>query len=172
MLLLVLTFAFTVVPTAMGYKTLIVTGGSMQPVIHPGDAVIIKPAPVESYQENDLATFHNPAGGITTHRIVATKVVNGETFFQTKGDVNVEPDPDLTPAGAVVGKVSLDIPKLGYVLNVLEKPLVKLALLAFPILVLLAGELTDLTRPRKKGAASDSVVGIHGIEPPGQGRNV
>jgi len=95
----------------------IVQSGSMEPSVPVGSLVTIVPA--AHYAAGDIITFGDDSKRRipTTHRIVATERVGGSLHFRTKGDANEEADNALVPHSAVVGKVMLTMPRLGYVLD-------------------------------------------------------
>lgn len=102
-----------------GYKFMIVSSGSMEPVLPVGSLVIVTPCDYEDLEYGDIVTMN--AGGINlTHRVVGkydrnhpsdvnTYLVPGdagydtETIWVTKGDANAQPDGPLNDD--VVGKV-------------------------------------------------------------------
>ena len=47
-LMAIMVFASGSLPAMLGFKTMVVTSGSMEPAIHVGDAVILRPTPPES----------------------------------------------------------------------------------------------------------------------------
>src|SRR5437870_5307903 len=75
LLLIVLLFASSVVPSVLGYRAMIVTSGSMAPAIHAGDAVLVRPEPPSSIAVGDVVTFsiatmEGRGMGTTTHRVI------------------------------------------------------------------------------------------------------
>lgn len=102
---------------ALGYTTMIVTGGSMEPSIAVGSLVLLDDVDPERIAAGDVITYHGyGAAGATTHRVVAPVTVGGELHFQTKGDANDTPDADLAPAAGVVGEVRASVPYAGRIL--------------------------------------------------------
>jgi signal peptidase len=91
-----------------GYKSLIVQSGSMEPTIMTGDVVVIGKA--IKYLTNDVITFNDEEGYITTHRIIEAN----NNVYKTKGDANREQDSESVEESQVMGKVILTVPKLGY----------------------------------------------------------
>ena len=111
-------FLVVTVPPLFGLKTMIVTGGSMSPKILAGDAALVERSSWTSVQVGDVIVFGRMGGdGMTTHRVVAIRAVQGRTYFQTKGDANSTPDGNLAPAEALNGTVALTLPKAGYLLS-------------------------------------------------------
>lgn len=100
-----------------GYKFMIVSSGSMEPVLPVGSLVIVTPCEYEDLKDGDIIT--KDAGGIyLTHRIIGkydetnTKkylTPEDEGYYEaeywiTKGDASDTIDPKLTPE-VIVGKV-------------------------------------------------------------------
>ena len=83
---------------------------------------------------------------IITHRIVGVRVAHGIVSYVTKGDANNAPDATPRPASDVVGVFRFAVPRGGYVLAALHRPLVLGLLLASPLLLLLAGQLFQVAR--------------------------
>lgn len=154
-----LVFGTTTIPAVLGLKTMVVTSGSMEPAIRAGDATIIRTTPVDSLRVGDVITYGSVGGeGMTTHRIIAISEIDGTTFFQTKGDFNNTPDPNLTPTGAVYGRVVVTLPKLGRLLFFSATALGKLLVIGTPLLILMASEFKGLPRPRKPTPAGEAHV--------------
>lgn len=104
-------------PQIFGYSQLIVTTGSMEPSIRPGDVVIIRE--MDSYQMGDVVTFRDPEGSLVTHRIVGQ---NSEGFI-TKGDANNVEDDRLLKREQVVGGLVACLPMIGGLMLFLKSPL-------------------------------------------------
>jgi signal peptidase I len=108
-----------------------------------GDIIIIQGVNTKdlntNYPNSDIIVFHSPiTGELIVHRIIGTKIVNGTTYFFTKGDGNGYPDtwpqipksldsrsgvdswdymrnPPGVPQNLVVGKVIMRIPWFGWI---------------------------------------------------------
>jgi len=140
-LMAALVFGSASLPALLGYNTMVVTSGSMEPAIRVGDAVMMKPPTPGEIRVGDVITF-KPFGsrGLVTHRVVATSEIEGDPYFQTQGDANATPDPDLTSAEAVFGKVALTLPKMGFLLHFAATPRGKMLMIALPLFVLMVRE--------------------------------
>lgn len=97
------------------YPSVVLTG-SMQPLIKPGDIVIVKKIG-EQDRENinigEIIQFRNLEQEISiTHRVINIDHKEG-LKYQTKGDHNSSPDGDLVMPKAVRGKIISVVPKLG-----------------------------------------------------------
>lgn len=122
-----------------GYKSFLVQSGSMEPAIMTGDIIIIHPQ--DSYIKNDTITFHGSEGRIVTHRIYVVTQKNSMTFFSTKGDANRSEDADLITQDQIIGKVSLVIPKLGYLVAFSKSVPGLILLTIFPAALFILDEL-------------------------------
>lgn len=162
--------ASAALPVLFGLKDMIVVGGSMEPAVSVGDLAMIKPVFPESIQAGDLITFRAPgASGMTTHRVVASKEIEGTTYFQTKGDANATADPNLVPADAVYGKLTLVEPKVGYLLLFGTTFWGKLMMIMLPLSLVLAVEIWDLLwtgKRRRPGQAPEQLGGHPGASMP------
>lgn len=99
------------------YPSVVLTG-SMEPMIYPGDMVLIQKAAEEediyALQEGDVINFKRDNITIT-HRILSiNRDEAGNITFQTKGDNNQSPDVQLVAPGDVKGQIIKVVPKVGY----------------------------------------------------------
>jgi signal peptidase len=124
----------------LGFRIMVVTSGSMAPRFRSGDAVVVRVGGADRVKVGDVITFRTPEEGMTTHRVVGIRVVDGQTWFMTKGDANATADPNLTPQDAVYGTEVLTLPRIGRFLYFALSPRGKLALLGFPLAYLLIQE--------------------------------
>ncbi|MBC7836579.1 signal peptidase I [Acetobacteraceae bacterium] len=124
----------------------VVKSGSMEPSIHVGSIVLIKPA--SSYGVGDVITF-GPDTKVqipTTHRIVDTQGEGASQTFTTKGDANDAPDPAAIRRQDIDGKVIFTIPYVGYVLDFAKKPLGFALLVGIPALLIIFEEISKIVR--------------------------
>ena len=147
-------------PSLFGLKSMIVTSGSMEPTIRVGDALLISPLSTgSSITAGDIITYRNhQTEGMTTHRVKAVKEIQGMTYYQTQGDANSTPDPDLTAAQSVYGKTVITLPKVGYLLHFATTSWGKLLLVAVPLLILMSKELSSLVRDIRRPQGSEEIV--------------
>lgn len=101
-----------------------------------GDIIIVQgvnPKDLNTnYPNSDIIVFHSPydPSMLIVHRIIGTEVVNGTTYYLTKGDGNGNPwpqtpqsgldqwdnnNPPGVPQSMVVGKVVMRIPWFGWI---------------------------------------------------------
>ena len=103
-----------------GYKTYIVSSGSMEPFLQVGDIILVdKVESANDISTNDIITFSQDQGKDITHRVIEIKEVNGNRLFITKGDNNNSADSNEVEFGRVRGKYSGKIDGIGkFILNV------------------------------------------------------
>lgn len=104
----------------IGYRSYTVLSGSMEPKFYPGDIVITKHKNKTDIQVNDIVTYRDNDGIIITHRIIE-ETPEG---YITKGDNNNVEDADILTKENIIGEVKFSIPKIGYVMDFLSKPMV------------------------------------------------
>jgi len=146
---------------AFGHPVMIMTSGSMTPVIRTGDLVVdrtVSPAAARHLRVGQIVSVREVPGSdvVVTHRIVAVVTSQDRIFYVTRGDANNAPDAVLRPAGDVVGVVEFTIPRGGYVLEALHRPVVLGLIVAALLLGFLAGPLFRLARRLDEDAPAGS----------------
>jgi signal peptidase len=134
-------------PITGNIKMLTVLSGSMEPTIHTGSVVVIKP--VSDYQVGDIITF-GKTDIPTTHRIAEMKVVEGINVYKTKGDANNAEDNTETPQKEVIGKVLFSIPWFGYVVDFIKKPMGLMLVIVIPAVIIVYDQLQKIVKEMKK----------------------
>lgn len=123
----------------------IVKSGSMEPNIMTGAVVVIRE--VGSYGLGDIITFTSEGANIpTTHRIVGTEEVDGKEYFVTKGDANEERDTNVVAPSDILGKVVIDVPYLGFILDFAHQPIGFALLIGVPAFLIIFDELHNIWR--------------------------
>jgi signal peptidase len=108
----------------LGRQSIVIGGGSMEPAVGLGAAIIVRPVAAADLAVGDIVTMQVGEARTTfTHRIVAVVDRADGRWIRTKGDGNREPDPTLVPATDVIGRVELVIPLAGYLLALLSLPM-------------------------------------------------
>ena len=111
--------AFSVLSASGFIKARIVLTGSMEPMISPGDIVILLPTTHVSPKLGDVAAytarrFSGEVVGTFTHRIIGGDPVNG---FLMKGDANPSPDVQKPKIADISGVVFFVVPWMGKLMS-------------------------------------------------------
>jgi signal peptidase len=125
-----------------GWRLEIVRTGSMEPTYPVGSMTVVEPVDASEVRPGMALSFVDPGspGQVVTHRVV--RVIGQDTglFFETQGDANATPDPELVPARNVRGKVGWHVPHLGSAAWALRGARAPLALVVAPGVLLALGE--------------------------------
>ncbi|MCW1907972.1 MAG: signal peptidase I [Candidatus Saccharibacteria bacterium] len=134
-----------VVTKARHGALLSVQTGSMVPVLNKGDLVNVTKVSAGDLHPGDVITFINPANSkqTITHRIVEVPTLDNGQKFVTRGDANPVNDQPIE-AKSIIGKVGGSVPKVGYAVDVVRKPLGLALIIYVPALFVIIGELKSL----------------------------
>lgn len=126
----------TLVPLAMGWERVVLTSGSMLPLIDPGDIVLAAKAQ-HPVAPGTVIVFENPnkPGKLITHRVIEN-LPNGN--YRTKGDANTQPDVSSVTQDMVLGRGVLLVPALGLPVFWLQQGYPALTVSAVALVLLLA----------------------------------
>lgn len=140
----------TLFPIKGNYQVKVVLSGSMEPKIHTGSVVIIKPK--SQYKIGDIVIFGKDTKTEipTTHRIISSRAVEGVMLFTTKGDANEDPDSKEIRPSDIHGKVLLSVPWMGYILNFIRKPVGIIVVIVIPALSIIYDEIRKIRKEVKK----------------------
>jgi signal peptidase len=136
------------VPFARGGGAFAVLSGSMEPVIHTGDVVLVgRIAPTDA-RVGDVVTFRDPegTGRLITHRVRSVQVRERTVRLVTKGDAANGLQRWSVPADGSLGRVQYRLWKLGYALGWIHGPLGRLLLVAVPAVALAISTLARIWR--------------------------
>ena len=110
-----------IVPALTGTTTLVIAGRSMEPAIPLGSVVVAVPVAPGALRVGDVVSLTTGPGRATfTHRIERMVARDGDPWIATRGDANASPDPSIVPATAVIGRIEVTIPMLGYLVTILS----------------------------------------------------
>jgi signal peptidase I len=141
--------AFTLVPRLWGWEPLVITSGSMTPMIATGDVVVIAPAD-HPLPVGAVVTYRERGSGqLVTHRVAG---LDPDGSYVTKGDANRQPDAAPVPRNAVVGEVRLLVPAAGWPVTA-DRRIVVLVLVLI-VTAAAAGGRTRRYRPRHSSGAA------------------
>jgi signal peptidase len=135
-------------PALLGYTSLTVLSGSMEPTIDTGDVTVGRPIAAEEARRGDVITFREPGTDrLVTHRLRTMRVVDGVAQMVTKGDANNAPERWRIPVRGKVSRVLYRVPKLGYARSLVGSPLGRMLLLVLPAVLLGALVVRRIWRP-------------------------
>ena len=155
--LCLLTIALGRVLPLTGRTTLAVAGGSMEPAIHLGSALVVEPVEPRSLAVGDVVSLRSgPNRAIFSHRIIRVVVRDGTVWIETKGDANAAADPSLTPASQVIGRASATIPMAGYLIALLSSLHGIVFVVSLGLVLMLAASLVEGTVPARRRNAVPS----------------
>jgi len=113
-----------VIPAVSGATTFVVRGGSMEPAIPLGSAVVVGPVSPADLRVGDVVSVRVGAEkAVFTHRITRLVPRSDGLWIQTKGDANPGPDPSIIPASDVIGRATTWVPLVGYLIALLGSPI-------------------------------------------------
>jgi signal peptidase len=126
----------TALPAVMGWDRVVLTSGSMLPLIEPGDVVLVSKVE-HPVQPGTVITFKNPnkPGSLITHRVME---VRPDGSYRTKGDANPQPDVSPVKQEMVLGKGTILVPSIGLPAVWLQKGNTTLAVAAIAAVLLIA----------------------------------
>jgi signal peptidase I len=130
------------VAAILGYRNLVVLSGSMTPTIRTGDLVVARPVSPLELKIGDIVTFRQPGGGrLITHRVRRLSRQGSSVAVTTRGDANTTLERWTVRADGHVGRIVLDLPKLGYAVWLLNLPFGRIFLVVLPTLLIGAAAL-------------------------------
>jgi len=94
----------------LDWSPTLVTSGSMQPLVAPGDVVMIRPTTAEELTPNTVILFDRADDTRVLHRIVE-QMPDGT--YRTQGDANAVPDSEFVQLDQVEGSAVLAVPWVG-----------------------------------------------------------
>ncbi len=153
----------------LGPTTLVVRGPSMAPAIPIGALVVTTPVEAAALAVGDVVAMRvGPEQAVFTHRIVRVVPRQGEVWIETKGDANDTSDPAIIPASSVVGRVSLTVPVIGYLVVLLSSLSGVLLLIGLVGMLLLGAWILESVELDEQEEPAQKVA----VEAPPAGRRV
>lgn len=144
-----------------GIKLFTVMSGSMEPALHTGSVIFVKP--MQSYVVGDIVTRATEEAAVTvTHRIVSKQEIDGQTTFETKGDANDSADYGKFPQSSIIGKEFLTVPFLGYAVSYAKTQQGMILLVVIPAIIIIYDEMgkigKEIRRMRAKKLEKKGVL--------------
>ena len=149
----------------VGRQSIVIGGASMEPAILLGSAIVLKPVDPAELAVGDVVTMQVGSERATyTHRIITIVDRPDGRWVRTQGDANAAPDPTLVPATAVIGRVELAIPLIGYLLALLTLPVGVIFVLGLAATLLAIAWLLESLEPERvivrRAALADRPLGL------------
>lgn len=129
--------AVVAIPLASEGEWRTIQTGSMEPLVSPGDVVLVTPP--RAPEVGDVIAFTDP---IRPERDVLHRVVDidEEGMLITRGDANDVVDPWLLDPATVIGTQTITIPTIGFVIAAVGSDLGILLFLVIPALLIVISE--------------------------------
>lgn len=134
-------------------EAFVVLSGSMAPAMQPGDVVVVDDVDAADVERGDVITYASRGSDApTTHRVIDVRQLESGVAFQTMGDANEDPDPQLVYPQQLVGEVAsiqgelFVIPYIGHIIQYGKTPVGFLTLVALPAGLLVVTELVVMVR--------------------------
>jgi signal peptidase len=136
-------------PMLLGAQPMMVRSGSMEPLIHTGDLVVVRAIAPDSIEIGDVVTFADPKGSgrLITHRVRDLEIEGDRVTVATKGDAVTSSETWTVPRAGTIGKVEYRIWKAGYVVAWFKSPAALLAVGVAAALALTRWVLLGIWRP-------------------------
>jgi len=162
--LIAIVLIISVFPITGNFKILTVLSGSMEPKIHIGSIVFVKPS--SDYKIGDVITFgpNTKTQTPVTHRISDMRVVDGNIIYVTKGDANDSPDIREIQKKDIIGKVLFSVPFAGYAVDYAKKPFGFVLIIAIPAILIVYDEIRKIwkeimkLKSKKKDSEQDEEI--------------
>lgn len=122
---------------------------SMEPTLEINDVVISQKCEPSQLQIGDIITFEQD-GRIISHRILDITSTNSVIKFETKGDNNEIPDPDIVDSGQVYGKVLFKIKRIGKIISYIQNVRGFINIAIFAVIVYILVSLRDKQKNSRK----------------------
>lgn len=137
------------IPQVFGYQMMNVLSGSMEPDIHTGSVVLIKPGnDPAKYEKGDIITFRSAEENkIITHRIMEVNTLQGSVSYTTKGDANDGADHEpVTPSNVIGEYQGFTIPLIGYLFAFIKSKAGIAAFLIVPGALIMLWQMVSIWR--------------------------
>jgi signal peptidase len=141
------------------YPILAVASGSMKPVLHEGDLILVEGvsnatnihvAPADADPPGEILVYQGTTE-LIVHRAIDKRVVDGRIIFIIHGDANPDGANEQVDEDRIVGRYTgLKVPWLGNIALFFDPPERKVAFIALWIILLVLIELAPLAGKRSK----------------------
>lgn len=147
-LILLVLAIILIAPRLLGYQSLAVLSGSMEPQIPVGSLVFAKETEPSALEVGDVITYRLSGSTLVTHRVIENDTVSGQLI--TQGDANDVADSNPVEYQNVVGKVTMHLPWLGYLSIYIKTPLGIAGACGFLVILIILVYLPEIFAPEEK----------------------
>lgn len=147
-LILLVLAIILIAPGLLGYRSLAVLSGSMEPKIPVGSLVFAKEAEPSALEVGDVITYRLSGSTLVTHRVIENDTASGQLI--TKGDANDVADSNPVEYQNVVGKVKMHLPLIGYLSIYIKTPLGIAGACGLIVILIILVYLPEIFAPAKK----------------------
>ncbi len=148
---LVVVLGVSIVPALIGYQSLSIRSGSMEPTIPTGALVLARVERASDVNVGDIVLARHgtagPGAPPVLHRVIEVDRVAGGVAVRTKGDANRTADPGTYTLTGTAATAAVILPWLGFLQARLTTPAGWLALVVIPAAALCAAQLLRLWWP-------------------------
>lgn len=142
LLILVVLAGVLIIPRLLGYQSLAVLSGSMEPEISVGSVVYVKSTEPGELQVGDIITYRLSGDTMVTHRI--EEINREDQTVITKGDANETEDGSPISFSDIVGKAAFHLPWIGYISIYIKTPIGIGVICGVLIVIILLNFLPDI----------------------------
>ena len=160
-----------VLPVLVGYRTLAVMSGSMEPTLSTGDIIVTRRIVPLAARVGDIVTFKDPTRGgrLVTHRVRRLQVDGEVVQLETKGDANNTEERWSISTRGQIGRVVYRMPRFGYLVRAVASPPYRLVLVCVPTMIIGAWALLRIWR--SENVAGNAANGRPGTPPEPRSRD-
>ena len=142
-------------PSIFGYNLYYIVTESMEPDLEVGDIILSKEVTdCSTLQIGDVITYQGEVGSyankLITHQIIDIDASNpNNIIFTTKGTNPMSTVDPLIEQDQIVSKMVFEIPLLGKLMQLINKPLGFIILIVIPLAICLFGEIKNFIETLK-----------------------
>ncbi len=153
------TLAAATLPRPLGYMSLVVRSGSMEPTYPTASLVISRWVPAHEVQVGDVVMLQEKTTNAppVMHRVHTLEEVDGQRVVETKGDANDDVDPHKFVLPARLPRAQHVLPYVGYLVAAVTTRLGWALLLVLPSTILCATILCSVWSDKERPATAPAL---------------
>ncbi|HHU76288.1 MAG TPA: signal peptidase I [Firmicutes bacterium] len=135
-------------PSLFGHQLYIAGDDSMSPVLAEGSLLFVQPMDPQNIAVGDIIAFRGVGvgQGLFAHRVTGVHGEEGGLWFTTRGDTHGANGTVPVSAQGLLGKVQYSLPFLGHAINFAGMGTGLLAMVVFPLILLVVFELRSFLK--------------------------